>query len=156
MPEYPFFPMFVDLSQGRVLVVGAGKIAARRAGTLAQFCPSITVVAPKVHPDIAGMAEAGRATVHPRPWREDDLDGADLVLACTDDAALNAAIAAACRRRGIPVNAASDRALCDFLFPGIARRGDLVVGVTAGGADHALARRVTEDLREYLGRESGD
>ena len=150
MAEYPFFPMFVDLSRRRALVVGGGRIAARRVKTLVQFCPSVTVVAPEFHPDIAALAEAGRARLIERPYREGDLDGADLVLACTDDGALNAAVAAACRGRGIPVNAASDKNECDFLFPGVARRGSLVVGVTAGGADHALARRTTEALRDWL------
>ena len=150
MADYPFFPAFVDLSGRHALVVGGGKIAARRVNTLVQFCPNVTVVAPKLHPDIDALAGAGRVAVLARPYREGDLDGADLVLACTDDADLNAGIAAACRERGIWVNAASDRTLCDFLFPGIARRGDVVVGVTAGGTDHALARRVTEDIRDYL------
>lgn len=150
MADYPFFPAFVDLSGRHVLVVGGGKIAARRINTLVQFCPNVTVVAPRLHPDIDALAGAGQVSVRLRPYREGDLDGADLVLACTDDADLNARIAAACRERDIRVNAASDKALCDFLFPGIARRGDVVVGVTAGGNDHALARRVTEDIRDYL------
>ena len=156
MVEYPYFPAFIDLSERRVLVVGAGQIAARRVGTLAQFCPRITVIAPHIHPDILALAGAGQASVGQRAYAESDLDGADLVLACTDDAALNADIAAACRRRGIPVNVASDRALCDFLFPGVARRGDVVVGVTAGGSDHALARRVTERVRKLLDDMPGD
>ena len=149
MPKYPFFPAFVDLSGRRVLVVGGGRIAARRVGTLVQFCPNVTVVAPRIHPDIAALNVA----IEERPYRDGDLEGADLVLACTDDAGLNAAIAARCRERGIPVNVASDRTLCDFLFPGVARRDNLVVGVTAGGEDHALAKRVTGEIREYLQRD---
>ena len=90
MPKYPFFPAFVDLSGRRVLVVGGGRIAARRVGTLVQFCPNVTVVAPRIHPDIAALNVA----IEERPYRDGDLEGADLVLACTDDADLNAAIAA--------------------------------------------------------------
>ena len=146
MAKYPYFPAFVDLSGCRALVVGGGRIAARRVGTLVQFCPNVTVVAPNIYPDIAALDVA----IEERPYRDGDLEGADLVLACTDDADLNAAIAARCRERGIPVNVASNRALCDFLFPGIARRNNLVVGVTAGGEDHALAKRVTGEIREYL------
>ena len=150
MAEYPFFPMFVDLSRQHVLVVGGGRIAARRIHTLSQFCPSITVVAPAIHPDIATLATDGRMQLSERTYRAEDLDGADLVLACTDDKALNTAIAEACRARGIPVNDASDRHDCDFLFPGIARQGAVVAGITAGGGDHALARRATEAVRECL------
>ncbi len=150
MAEYPFFPMFVDLSRRHVLVVGGGRIAARRIHTLSQFCPSIIVVAPAIHPDIAALATDGQMQLSERTYRAEDLDGADLVLACTDDKALNTAIAEACRARGIPVNDASDRHDCDFLFPGIARQGAVVAGITAGGGDHALARRATEAVRECL------
>ena len=153
MAEYPFFPMFVDLSTKHVVVVGAGKIAARRVNTLMQFCPTVTVVAPEVQPDIDALAEAGRVILRKATYQPTDLAGADLVLACTDDAGLNAGIVEDCRNRGIMVNAASDRTLCDFLFPGIARRDNLVVGVTAGGEDHRLARRATEAIREQLERD---
>ena len=153
MADYPFFPVFVDLSTKKALVVGGGRIAARRVNTLSQFCPNITVVAPDIHPDIAALAAQGRVKVVGRAYREGDLDGAELVLACTDDGSLNAAVAEACREMRIPVNDASDRGRCDFLFPGIARRGAVVAGVTAGGKDHALARRATEAVRRCLERE---
>lgn len=150
MADYPFFPMFVDLSHRRVLVVGGGRIAARRVKTLVQFCPSITVVAPEIHPDIAALAEAGRVVARQRTYLESDLDGVGLALACTGDGDLNAAVAAACRTRGIPANNADNKEDCDFLFPGVARRDALVVGVTAGGEDHRLARRATEALKHWL------
>lgn len=153
MAGYPFFPMFVDLSRRRVLVVGGGRIAARRIKTLVQFCPSVTVVAPELHPDIAALADAGRVAAWRRPYRESDLDGVGLALACTGDGDLNAAVAAACRARGIPVNNAGDKGDCDFLFPGVARRDALVVGVTAGGEDHRLARQATEALKHWLEHE---
>ena len=142
----PFFPMFVDLSKRRALVVGAGRIAARRVGTLAQFCDDITVVAPEIAPEIAGTG----ATLLNRRFDPADLDGMDLVIAATDDAALNADIARACKARGVPVNVASDQALCDFFFPGVAVRGCVAAGVTASGADHRLARRAAEAVRSAL------
>ena len=146
----PYFPLFVDLTGRRALIVGAGRIAARRAGVLAQFCDGIAVVAPRVHPDIEALAAAGRLRLARRPWEEADLDGAALVLACTDDPALNARVAALCRARGVPVNACSDRTLCDFYFPGVAVAGPVVAGVTAGGGDHKLAREATERVRRCL------
>lgn len=153
MAEHPFFPLFVDLSGRRVLIVGAGRIAARRAAALVDFGPDIRVVAPELCPEIAALAEAGRLAAERRGYRESDLDGAALALACTDDAALNAGIARACRARGIPVNVCSDSGLCDFLFPGVARRDGLVVGVTASGRDHAAAKRLTGAVRKLLEEE---
>lgn len=147
----PFFPMFVDLSDRRALVVGAGNIAARRVKTLTAFCGDITVVAPAIDPALEGLG----ATLIRRRYAPSDLEGMDLVLAATDDAALNAEIAAACRARGVPVNVVSDQRLCDFFFPGVAVSGPLVAGVTASGTDHALARRATEAVRDALGRVGG-
>lgn len=148
MAEYPWFPMFVDLSEKRVLVVGGGTVASRRAGTLARFCGNVAVVAPRVAPGIASLPGV---RVEERPFDPGDLDGADIVVAATDDPALNADIARRCRERGVPVNTASDRALCDFYFPGVAVDGSLVVGVTASGQDHRRAAQVTRRVREMLG-----
>lgn len=147
MADYPYFPMFVDLSAKRAVVVGAGRIAARRVGALARFCGDITVIAPEVRPEIEAMPGIA---VRRRPYRPEDLDGAELVLAATGDAALNAGIAAACHARGIPVNVSSDRGACDFYFPGVIVDGDVAVGVTASGRDHARARAVTEAIRQCL------
>lgn len=140
--------MFVDLSDKRALVVGAGKIAARRIKILALFCGDITVVAPEICPEI----EETGATLVRRAYLPADLEGMDLALAATDDAALNAEIAAACRARGVPVNVSSDQTLCDFFFPGVAVKGPVVAGVTASGVDHALARRATAAVRDALQR----
>lgn len=145
MPK-PFFPMFVDLNDKRALVVGAGKIAARRVRTLLMFCDDVTVVAPEIAPELEAM---GAALVR-RAFEAGDLEGMDIVLACTDDGALNAEIVKLCRARGIPVNASSDHSLCDFYFPGVALRGDVVAGVTASGRDHHLARRATEAAQRAL------
>ena len=71
-----YFPMFVDLSSKRVLFIGAGKIAARRAAAILDFAGSVTVVAPDADPSIQALADEGRITLHRRRFREDDLDEA--------------------------------------------------------------------------------
>ena len=149
-----YFPLFVDLSGTGVLVVGAGAVALRRVKALLDFAGSVTVVAPTVRDELDAMAEAGRITLLRRPFRSSDLEGAGLVLAATDDPQLNAEIARLARSRSIPVNVSSDKTLCDFYFPGVARKGSIVVGVTAGGTDHAGAKRVTQAVRKLL--EEGD
>ena len=153
MAEYPRFPVFIDLSTKHVVVVGAGKIAARRVAVLTQFTPHITVIAPEVHSDIEALAAAGRLRLIRRTYETTDINDADIVLAATDDAELNATICNDCRLRDIPVNASSDRALCDYYFPGIVRKGNIVIGVTASGEDHTCAKRVTEQIRNILNKE---
>lgn len=150
MAEKPYFPVFIDLSETAVLVVGAGKIAARRVQTLLDFAGRVTVVAPEVCEALIQLAAAGAVSLRRRAFEESDLAGAGMVLAATSDAALNARVAVLCRARGIPVNVGSDKTLCDFYFPGVARRGSVVVGVTASGTDHAAAKRTTDAVRRLL------
>lgn len=153
MADYPWFPMFVDLSDRHVLVVGAGSVAARRIAALTQFCAHVDVVAPRVDPAVEIEIRAGRVTMFRRIYEPSDLEGRDMVLAATDDEALNAAIAAECHARGIPVNVSSDRTLCDFYFPGVAVEGDVAVGVTASGKSHKRARDITRRVKMVLSRD---
>ena len=161
-----YFPLFVDLSDKNVLVVGGGTIAARRAGVIRPFAGQLTVVAPEIGEGLAAVIEeagdrakegaaaakeaGGSVTVRQRAFREDDLDTAQLVLVCTDDHKLNYRITALCRERGIPVNNASDKQDCDFFFPGIVDRDPVVVGITASGQAHALAKTMREKIGDVV------
>ena len=78
------------------------------------------------------------------------IDGCDLVIAASDDSLVNRQAAELCRERQILVNHAGDKGLCDFYFPGIAREGNLVAGVTASGKDHRMASEVTGRLQSWL------
>ena len=148
--------MFVDLSQKNVLFIGAGKISARRLVNIFDFVGSVTVVAPDCEPIIQKLADSGYITYHRRRFDERDLDGADIVITSTGHAGTDVRIAGMCRRRGITVNAASDKTICDFYFPGIAKKGPLVVGVTASGEDHSLAAKATAYFRKLLGDSRDD
>ena len=150
MDGYPCFPIFIDLSEKHIVVVGAGTVAARRVRTLIDFTSHITVVAPDVHPDIENLEHVGKVAVLRKNYEDSDLQNADMVLAATDDSALNAHLSTQCRERGIPVNVSSDRSLCDFYFPGVIRRENVVIGVTASGTDHHEAKTVTDQIKQYL------
>lgn len=145
-----YFPLFVDLSQKNVLFIGAGRIAARRLVSIYDFVGSVTVVAPDCDPAIQKIADAGYITYHRRRFDENDLDGMDVAFIATGHAGTDVRIAGMCRRRNILVNAAGDQTLCDFFFPGIARKGPVVVGVTASGEDHKLAAETTGKIKKLL------
>ncbi len=150
MEKYPFFPLFVDLSAKKLLVVGGGKIARRRIRVLSDFTPRLTVIAPELDPMLVPLEREGRLIVLRRRYAPGDSEGAALVFAATNDSAVNAAVAAECRHLGIPVNVSSDRGLSDFYFPGIARRDNVVIGVTASGENHAQAKQVTDQVRLWM------
>ena len=174
LPASACFPLFLDLSHTHLLVVGAGQIALRRIRALLGFAGRITVVAPDAAPGLSDILTETVETETVKAWEErrfcepdvrkrtkvvweqrkfceSDLDGKMMVLAATDDKALNAEIAKACRRRGILVNVCSDAALCDFQFPSIVREGDLVVGVNASGRNHRLVKETRKKIEACLG-----
>lgn len=149
------FPLFVDLHSWRILVVGGGKIARRRVETLLEFEPGhIEVVAVKAEPEFREWEKRPNVSFCERGYCPDDLEGCQMVLAATDDGKLNQKIGEECRKRGILVNVASEKELCDFHFPGIAIKGPVTVGVNAAGADHKLARKTREEIQAFLDREA--
>ena len=145
-----YFPMFVDLSEKTVLFIGAGRVNAGRIAAMLDFAGHIMVVAPEADERVIAMSEEGLIDYHRRRFDEQDLEGADIVVIATGHAGTDVRIAGMCRRRGIPVNAASDKSLCDFYFPGIARKDPLVVGVTASGEDHKMAAEATAYFKKLL------
>lgn len=145
------FPLFVDLSEKKILVVGAGRIASRRMEALLPFAGQITVIAPEASPRVLKLAGDGCILYLQRPYIEGEIPrDICLVLAATGDREVNRAVYRECKEKGIPVNVSSQKELCDFYFPGIIQEKNLTVGVTAGGRDHALARRATEYLRQAV------
>ena len=151
--DKPYFPLYMNLSESNILFVGGGNIAARRVNVLLPFADRITIVAPRAEGQILELTEDGSVNWIMREFEDQDLEERDIVFAATDDHELNAEIAAKCRERGIPVNAASDKSLCDFYFPGIVRQGETVIGVNASGKDHAKAKKVRERIQEVLTEE---
>jgi len=147
-----YYPLFMDLAGRPCLVVGAGTIAARKARSLLDCGARVTVVG--VRPAAAFRALERRGVVLlDRRFRVGDVGRQALVIAATDDPAVNAAVSAAARRKGIPVNAVDDPANCSFIVPAVLTRGDLTVAISTGGKSPAAARLVKERIGELLGEE---
>ncbi|MDO4616961.1 MAG: bifunctional precorrin-2 dehydrogenase/sirohydrochlorin ferrochelatase [Lachnospiraceae bacterium] len=145
-----YFPMFVDLTEKKVVVVGAGRIGSRRIRTLADFTDHLTVIAPEALPEVERLEEEGRLTWIRKSYERDLILDADLVLACTDDPELNSGIYSVCKCLGIQVNVCSDKNKCDFYFPGVITEESVVVGITASGTDHHQAKLVREKIEHAL------
>ena len=116
----PFFPLFVDLWQKKIVIVGAGTIALRRMRSLLPFAPELWIVAPEITANRPSIPE----TVHllKQKYEPSVCQGAFLVLAATNDDELNARICRDGRAAGAFVNSASDHEQCDFYFPSIVNR----------------------------------
>ncbi len=150
MGEKPFFPLFVDLSKKKIVVIGGGKIAERRIETLLNFSDHILVVAPRVTEKVEQLSMQKRIRWAADIYHEEMLEGADLVLAATSDKACNIRVVEDCRTRGIPVNTSHKKELCDFYFPGIICRENLVAGFCSGGQDHRRVREAREKAESFF------
>lgn len=138
------FPLFVDLTGRRVVLVGGGTIAARRIGTLKQFGCEIVVIAPEL------KARAEGLTWLQRPYAPGDLKGAALAIAATGDRAVNRQVGEDAKALGIPVSVADCEAECSFYFPAICTGENLVAGVVSTGKDHHRTARAAKEIRKVL------
>ncbi|MFI5034773.1 MAG: bifunctional precorrin-2 dehydrogenase/sirohydrochlorin ferrochelatase [Acidimicrobiales bacterium] len=133
------FPLVLDLTGRRVVVVGAGPVGVRKAHQLAEGGATVTVVAPRV----AGALPDGTDVVR-RPFRDEDLDDTLLVVAASGVPEVDAAVVAAARGRGALVNVVDDPVRSSFYFTATHRDGEVVISVSTEGASPALARWVRD------------
>ena len=141
-------PVTLVVKGRRCLVAGGGTVAARKVDLLLRAGAAVVVVAPHLCAELIALAAAGRVRHEARAFVPRDLAGAALAVAATGERAVNAAVAAAAGKRGIPVNVVDDPALCTFTVPAIVARGPVSVAIATGGASPTLARR----LRAEIGR----
>jgi precorrin-2 dehydrogenase/sirohydrochlorin ferrochelatase len=149
---YGFYPLQLDLSGRLCVVVGGGAVGSRKLAGLLRAGARVRLIDPA---PASLPAKEDLLDLIPRPYRDGDLAGAFLAFAATANPAVNAAVAAEARRRGIPINRADDAAACDFLLPANLRRGDLLFTVAGGGRSPALAAILRDRLAEHFGREWG-
>jgi siroheme synthase-like protein len=152
-PALTGFPVNLLVRGRSVVVVGGGRIAARKIEPLLDLGAEVVVVAPDVTAEIQGWADADRCRVERRPFTPSDLDGAWLALTATGDRDVDAAVFAAGEAAHIWVNSADDPAHCSFTMMSVVRRADVVVAFGTGGRSPALAAHLRRLLTEELGPE---
>src|SRR5712691_10123354 len=103
-----YYPVFLELSGRRVLVVGGGGVAAQKVHGLLNAGAAVTVVSPNLDDELRELLRSARISHIARPYAQGDVEGYDLVMVATDDGAVNAEVAAAARARHIWVNSADD------------------------------------------------
>ncbi len=126
-------------------------VAQRKVTTLLRFGARVTVVSPHVTQRLSRYAKQGRINHLARRFRPSDLRGAWLVYAATDDRQLNELVYRTATRQRIFTNVVDQAALCSFIAPSIAKRGEVVIAVSTGGASPTLAKLLRRDLERLIG-----
>ena len=148
-------PIFVKLSDRPCLLVGAGEVALQKVPSLLAAEARLRVVAPRVKPEIAALARQGRIEIIEREFSNADLNDIFLVIAATDDPAVNAAVHRGAVERNILCNSVDDPPHCDFYFGSIVSRGDLQIAISTAGESPALAQRLRREIDEQLPEDLG-
>jgi precorrin-2 dehydrogenase/sirohydrochlorin ferrochelatase len=147
--------MMLDVKGRKCVVVGGGEVAARKVETLLDCGALVTVLAPRLEPELADMV-AGRKITHlNREYSKGGLDGSALAIAATDDENVNRSVYNDAVESRIPVNVVDVPELCTFIVPSIVERGDLLIAISTSGKSPAMAKRIRRELEEKFGAEYG-
>ena len=134
-----YLPIFLQLRSAHAVVVGGGRIAARKVELLLSAGARVTVVAPLLREELHSRATARELTHLAETFVATHLDGAAIAIAATSLKDVNTAVSEAARERNVPVNVVDDAALSTFIFPAIIDRSPVVVAVGSAGQAPVLA-----------------
>ena len=145
-----YYPIFLELNGRSCVVIGGGAVAERKVEELLAMGARVTLISPTITDRLRDLFAQSSIRYAERAYQEGDLADSDLVFAATEDRAINAAAFREARAQRIWINSADDAAHCDFILPGLIRRGDLTVAVSTGGASPAATRAIREELDNYF------
>ena len=145
-----YFPIFVDLLDQPVLVVGGGQVATRKIRLLRKSGAKVRVVARELDEELVTLAAEGALERVAATFEPAQLTGMRLVIAATDDRGLNRTVAAAAEAAGLLCNVVDDPAASRFITPSIVERAPITVAISTAGAAPVLARRLRERIESLL------
>ena len=134
-----FYPVFLEINDRPVLVVGGGPVAERKVQSLLEAGALVTVVSPEATPILKAQGAQGKIRLHLRRVAEPDFEGVMLAISATDDPLTQKEVARWAASRRVLVNTVDQPALCDFIVPAVVRRGDVTVAISTSGSSPALA-----------------
>jgi uroporphyrin-III C-methyltransferase/precorrin-2 dehydrogenase/sirohydrochlorin ferrochelatase len=149
------FPVFLKLEGRRVLIVGGGNVGLEKITSLSTSGAHLRVITPRAIEAVQQLALQGKLTWEPRAFNDNDVTTADLVIAATDDPAVNTTVFQAARRHHILCNSADDPPNCDFYFPSIVRRGPLQIAISTAGESPAMAQQLRREIDAALPTDLG-
>ena len=144
------FPLFFKLEDRKVLIVGGGEVALRKADLLSRAGACITILAPDISHELQALLTDSKHKFIYKNYNKTYMSGARVIIAATDDETLNHQIHADATELNIPVNVVDTPHLCDFIFPAIIDRNPIVIGISSNGKAPVLARLLRARLETLI------
>ncbi|MGA2071307.1 MAG: bifunctional precorrin-2 dehydrogenase/sirohydrochlorin ferrochelatase [Sedimentisphaerales bacterium] len=150
------YPIFLDLNGRRVVIIGGGSVATRKAETILGTGARLVVVAPRLDDTLQKVCAGTSAELIESRYSKDYIGGATLVIAATNDEALNRHIYKDCQQLEILCNVVDSPALCDFYVPAMVQRGDLQIAIGTDGKSPAYAGHLRKKLENIFTEKHGE
>jgi uroporphyrin-III C-methyltransferase/precorrin-2 dehydrogenase/sirohydrochlorin ferrochelatase len=132
------------------VVVGGGAVAERKTASLLKAGADVILIAPKLTASLTSWRDAQQLTHRDRGFNDDDVNGAYLVIAATNETEVNRRIAELAKRQQIPVNVADNPELCSFIVPSIIDRSPVIAAISTGGSSPVLARLIRSRIESII------
>lgn len=145
-----YFPMYMDMQDLKVLVIGGGNIATEKLEKLIDFTKEITVISLRVEEEAQNLIKNHCLTLYQRAYEKGDIEGFDMVIVATDTVDLHKAIYKESRGSRILVNSVDNTDYCDFIFPSYVQKGDLTIAFSTGGASPAFAKQIRQHFEKNI------
>jgi precorrin-2 dehydrogenase/sirohydrochlorin ferrochelatase len=150
-----YFPINLLIADRKCVVIGGGRVAARKVAALLECGGIVEVISPELGEELHAFLRQARLLWRERQYQVGDLAGAFLVIAATDDQAVQTAVFAEALAANQLINVADVPQRCNFILPAVVSRGDLTIAVSTAGKSPALARRIRKQVAEAYGDEYG-
>ncbi len=150
------YPIFLDLNGRRVVIIGGGSVATRKAETILGTGARLVVVAPRLDDTLRKVCAGTKAELIEGKYLKDYIGGATLVIAATNDEALNKQIYKDCQQLEILCNVVDSPGLCDFYVPAVVQRGDLQIAVGTDGKSPSYAGHLRKKLEKMFTEKHGE
>ena len=148
-----YYPVFLNATGKKCVVVGGGQIALRKVRMLLEYGASVDVVSPELCSELIELAGSRRIRAINREYRTGDLKDAFIAIAATDNSDINLQVVNEARTKAVLVNAVDDAENSDFIVPSYVRRGDVTIAISTAGRSPALARKIRTRLEKDFGDE---
>ena len=149
----PYYPVYIDLTGRKAVVIGGGTVAERKVRSLLRARAEVKVISPQLTKNLERQKAKGILTHVCRSYRRGDLSSAFLVIAATASQEINERVS---RDAPCLVNVVDKPDLCNFIVPSLVQRGHLQFAISTSGMSPALARAIRKELEKIYGKEFAD